>query len=286
MSFYRDTIHLWFLSFPFDQVSRTLGDLSVQGACARKRQQLEKKPRRQPDIAVTGNRPGTSNQQVRSKSFPAPQKKRTTQQRSLKNMLARRGKRGGKWPFLSGSPVPISSLLVTWSLALAFVGTVCVRRKHVREWGGQGERVKPPAGVSTRSCFLFPRGCSFAIFYKYYKYCSFLGFLTCQFGFSPSPCTSGHESYSVVFITHSFAALMKSQSSYFTLKMLSYAKHNNKCTTHLGNQSLAPVVWAISWGDGLWTENLSLHVILPDVIVQVSIALKFIFLFSGFSLYW
>lgn len=34
MSFYGDTLHLCFLFFSFDQIARTLGDLSVHGACS------------------------------------------------------------------------------------------------------------------------------------------------------------------------------------------------------------------------------------------------------------
>ena len=43
MSFYGDTLHLCFLFFSFDQIARTLGDLSVHGACEERDRKVEKK---------------------------------------------------------------------------------------------------------------------------------------------------------------------------------------------------------------------------------------------------
>lgn len=51
-----------------------------------KRQKVEK-PVRQPDIAGTGERPGTRIWQVHSRNLPAPQTQRATQQRSVRHMV-------------------------------------------------------------------------------------------------------------------------------------------------------------------------------------------------------
>lgn len=189
MSFYRDALHLCFLSFPFDQVSRSLGDIRVQGACEGKRQKLEKKSRRQPDNAVTGDSGETGIQQVHSKSLPAPQEKRAIQQRSLKNMLGPEGKKRWQVAFSVRLPRPHQQPpydVIIWHCFHSLY--VCVKKTFHRMWEG-GESWCKALGASTCSCFLLPRCCSFAVFYKVTHTSLFISWLfhlsVCLLPFSP-----------------------------------------------------------------------------------------------------
>ena len=56
MSFFGDTIHFCSLVFSFDQMTGTLHDLSVHGACE-KREKVKKTPLKEPDFAASGESP-------------------------------------------------------------------------------------------------------------------------------------------------------------------------------------------------------------------------------------
>ena len=105
MSFYGDTIHLCFLVFSFDQMTGTLGDLSVHGACKERERKCSESPGEslilQPQEKVL---------KLESNKFtsPAPQKKKkAAQHRRLKHM-AGSGRKQGR-DFFSKAPHPASA---------------------------------------------------------------------------------------------------------------------------------------------------------------------------------
>ena len=111
MSSYRDTIHLCFLAFSFDQMTWTLSDFSVRGACKERDRKFTKSPWRslilQPKEKVLN---------LESKKFtsPAPQIKRATQHRRPRHMAGSRRKRAEAFPLRL--LLSLQHLLVTCSL--------------------------------------------------------------------------------------------------------------------------------------------------------------------------
>lgn len=134
MSFYGDTIHLRFLFFSFDQMSRTLGDLRVHGACGER----DRKWRRSPGGSLIWHS-GKSDTgiQVRSRNLPAPQTQRASQQRTFRHMVG-----SGKKPWQVA--IPHQQPPHDGSLPTGVRVPRHVRLKHFRGSGRLGEPVKTP----------------------------------------------------------------------------------------------------------------------------------------------
>lgn len=156
MSFYGDTTHLHLLSFSLDQMSRTLGDLSVHGACGgrdRKWRSLWG------SLASRAQEKGLA---LESDKFTAgtyllPRHRGPHSREVLGTWLAQE-RSSGRRPSLLRRP------LVTWLLPIGVRVPTFMRLKPCRGSGGSESCWKQPAWIPSCFYLLFPWLCSFTLF--------------------------------------------------------------------------------------------------------------------------
>ena len=117
MSSYGDTIHLCFLAFSFDQMTWTLDDLSVHGACKQRDRKFTKIPWRS---LILQAQEKVLNLESKRFTSPAPQMKRATQHRRPKHMAGSGRKRAEAFPLRL--LLSLQHLLVTCSLPVVITG--------------------------------------------------------------------------------------------------------------------------------------------------------------------
>ena len=111
VSFYGDTIHLCFLVFSFDQMTGTLGDLSVHGAC-----EETESSQKALDLAAIGGSPKTWIQHL---PHLLPREKESHSTGGRGTWLTPGGSRAA--PFPLRRLFPLQHLLLTWSLPVVTV---------------------------------------------------------------------------------------------------------------------------------------------------------------------